>query len=115
MVQPNPLSVNTQAKPESPRFEYAFEPHSPMKKAKKGADTFSHFSRRYKSQLSDSEVFSLRFNQDTSLTGITFTDGSLQIISSMLGDKLYHIHNDDMKTPITGMAWKPTMEMTQDA
>ena len=64
MVEPSPLTVNTKAaaKPESPRFEYAFEPHSPMKKAKKGADQFSHFSRRYKSQLSDSEVFSLRFN-----------------------------------------------------
>jgi len=38
---------------------------------------FSHFSRRYRQKLSDSEAFSLRLNQDASLAAVSFSDGSL--------------------------------------
>ena len=94
-------------------YEYNFEASSPLKAPKELS--YSHFSKRYRSQLSDHEVFSMRFNRDSSLTAITFSDGSLQIISSMLGDRLYEIHDETMKTPITNLAWRPTLESTQDA
>jgi WD40 repeat protein len=100
-------------KPKSPRFSYDFAPASPMKKPRDIG--FSHFSKRYRSLLSDSEVFSMRFNQDASLTAISFSNGSLQIISSMLGDRLYQVSDDTMKFPITNLAWRPTTEQTQDA
>lgn len=50
---------------------------------------FSHFSRRYRSKLSDSDAFYVRFNSDAGLAAVSFFDGSLQIISTMLGDRLY--------------------------
>ena len=56
-------------------YEYNFEASSPLKAPKELS--YSHFSRRYRSQLADSEIFSMRFNIDSSLTAITFTDGSL--------------------------------------
>ena len=95
------------------KYEYNFEPPSPLKAPKELK--FSHFSRRYRQGLADSEIFSMRFNHDASMTAITFTDGSMQIISSMLGDKLYSIHDPDQKFPITNLAWKPTIEATQDS
>ena len=50
---------------------------------------FSHFSRRYRSKLSDSDTFHVRLNSDSGLAAVAFFDGSLQIISTMLGDRLY--------------------------
>ena len=49
---------------------------------------FSHFSRRYSTKLSDSDVFHMRFNSDAGLSAVSFFDGSLQIISTMLGDQM---------------------------
>jgi len=51
---------------------------------------------------------SLKFNLDSSLAAISFADGSLQIISTMLGDKLYEIKDEQMIFPVTCVAWKPT-------
>lgn len=76
---------------------------------------FSHFSRRYKSKLSDSEAFYVRFNTDASLAAVSFFDGSLQIISTMLGDRLYQIKDDTMNMPITSLTWKPTRDESQDS
>lgn len=70
---------------------------------------FSHFSRRYRTKLSESETFSVRFNSDSGLAAVTFFDGSLQIISTMLGDRLYEIHDDEMRMPITSLAWRPNL------
>ena len=41
---------------------------------------------------------------------MSFFDGSLQIISSMLGDRLYQINDDEMNFPITSLTWKPTRD-----
>ena len=68
---------------------------------------FSHFSRRYKSQLNEKEVFACRYNLDSSLAAVTFDDGSLQIISTMLGDRLYYLKDLAMEFPLTGVAWHP--------
>ena len=53
-------------------------PDSPMKGRNWGRELeFSHFQRRYRQKLSNSETFSLRFNPDSSLAAISFADGSL--------------------------------------
>lgn len=75
---------------------------------------FSHFSRRYRTKLSNSDVFHVRFNSDAGLAAVAFFDGSLQIISTMLGDRLYQIHDDEMTFPITSLCWKPTRDESTD-
>lgn len=77
--------------------------------------TFSHFSRRYRSKLADSDVFSVRMNYDASLAAVAFFDGSLQIISTMLGDRMYQIHDEEMTMPITSLAWKPSRDESTHA
>jgi len=52
-------------------------------------------------QLGDNEVFALALNKDGSLLASTMADGSLNIVSTMLGDKLYTIKDAQMKFPIT--------------
>ena len=64
--------------------------------------------------MSDSETMSLKFNPDSSLAAITFADGSLQIISTMFGDKLYEIKDEKMIYPATCVAWKPTRSENQE-
>ena len=76
--------------------------------------SFSHFSRRYKSKLADSDTFHVRFNQDAGLAAVSFFDGSLQIISTMLGDRLYKVHDDEMTFPITSLTWKPCRDESTD-
>ena len=75
---------------------------------------FSHFSRRYRTKLSETETFSIRFNSDSSLAAVSFFDGSLQIISTMLGDRLYEIHDEEMCMPITSLTWKPNFGESND-
>jgi hypothetical protein len=75
---------------------------------------FSHFSRRYRTKLNDSDVFHLRFNSDAGLAAVSFFDGSLQIISTMLGDRLYQIKDENMNFPITSLTWKPTRDESMD-
>lgn len=76
--------------------------------------SFSHFSRRYRTKLSSADIFYTRFNADAGLAAVSFFDGSLQIISTMLGDRLYQIHDDEMTFPITSLTWKPTRDESMD-
>jgi hypothetical protein len=55
---------------------------------------FSHFAPRLKANLSDSEVFSLAFNRDASLLASSTSNGQVQIVSGLLGHKLYVIKDD---------------------
>lgn len=71
---------------------------------------FSHFSRRYRTKLNDSNTFHLRFNADAGLAAVSFFDGTLQIISTMLGDRLYRIKDEEMNMPVTSLAWKPSLD-----
>lgn len=103
-----PTQVDT-----SKRFALDTCPGSPMKNKKRDLD-FSHFQSRYRQKLSDSETMSLKFNLDSSLAAISFADGSLQIISTMLGDKLYEIKDEQMIFPVTCVAWKPTRSEKQE-
>lgn len=48
---------------------------SPMKNSR--GLTFSHFSRRYRAKLNNSNVFYTRFNSDAGLSAVSFFDGSL--------------------------------------
>lgn len=89
-------------------------PDSPMKGRVREAFEFSHFSRRYKQKLSESEVFSMRFNRDTSLSAVSYADGSLQIISTVLGDKIADIKDEEMRFPITNLTWLPTRSEQQE-
>ena len=89
------------------RFELDACPGSPMKGRKRDLD-FSHFQSRYRQKLSDSETMSLKLNLDSSLAAVTFADGTLQIVSTMFGDKLYGIKDEKMIFPVTSVAWKPT-------
>lgn len=52
-------------------------------------------------------MFACRYNADASLAAVTFDDGSLQIISTMLGDRLYYLKDIAMEFPLTGVAWNP--------
>lgn len=70
---------------------------------------FSNFSPRLRIQMGDNEVFALALNKDGTLLASTMVDGSLHIVSTMLGDKLYTIKDAQMKFPITSIAWKPTL------
>mmetsp|Transcript_4023 Transcript_4023/g.5356 ORF Transcript_4023/g.5356 Transcript_4023/m.5356 type:complete len:302 (+) Transcript_4023:125-1030(+) len=86
---------------------------SPMKNRRDLS--FSHFSRRYRSKLANSDAFYVRFNTDAGLAAVSFFDGSLQIISTMLGDRLYQIHDDEMVMPVTSLAWKPSRDESTDS
>ena len=69
---------------------------------------FKEFSLRNRARLSSSKCFNMKFNGDSSLGAVSFQDCSLQIISTMLGDKLYEIKGDEAITaPVTAFAWKP--------
>ena len=92
----------------SKKFMLEKSPDSPMK-GRRDVD-FSHFSRRYCQKLSESEIFSMKFNQDSSLAAASFSDGSLQILSTMLGEKLYEIKDEEMTFPITNLSWKRTRD-----
>ena len=107
-AQSKPSKVYTKT-----RFELDACPGSPMKSRKRDLD-FSHFQTRYRQKLSDSEIMALKFNLDSSLAAATFSDGSLQIISTMLGDKLYEIKDENMVFPVTSVAWKPTRSEHQE-
>merc|ERR1712051_136995 len=96
--------VDTSRQPAGAMLEQS--PASPMK-GRRGL-TFSHFSRRYRVKLAESDVFHMRFNSDASLGALSFFDGSLQIVSTMFGDVLYTIKDDEMTFPITSLTWKPT-------
>lgn len=50
----------------------------------------------------------MKFNPDASMAIISFADTSVQILSTMLGDKLYEINDDALRFPVTAWAWKPT-------
>ena len=63
--------------------------------------------------LSETEVFSTSFNPDGSMLAVGFSDGELQIVSTMLGDKLYSIQDDDMRFPVTSLCWRPTTDDSQ--
>jgi len=41
-----------------------------------------------------------------------FSDGSIDIMSSMLGDKLYHIKDEDMYTPIMDITWREKSKLS---
>lgn len=79
---------------------------SPMKGGRELS--FSHLSQRYQTKLVDSNVFHVKFNSDAGLCAVSLFDGSLQIISTMLGDHLYQVKDAQMHFPITSLAWKPT-------
>ena len=99
----NSMKVDT-----SSRFMLEKSPDSPMK-GRRDID-FSHFSRRFCQKLSESEIFAMRFNLDASLAATSFSDGSLQILSTMLGEKLYEIKDEEMILPITSLTWKRTRD-----
>ena len=82
-------------------------PDSPIKGRKDLK--FKNFKQRNLSRYSDSGVFSLRFSPDTTFIALARFDGSLQIVSSMLGDEMFKIKDEDMFTPITSLAWKPDL------
>ena len=103
-----PAKVNT-----AKRFSLDACPGSPMKGRKRDLD-FSHFQSRYRQKLSDEETMSLKFNLDSSLAAITFADKSLQIISTMFGDQLYEIKDEEMIFPVTCVTWKPTRSENQE-
>ena len=75
---------------------------------------FSHFQTRYRQKLSDSEIMALKLNLDSSLAAATLSDGSLQIINTMLGEKLYEIKDEKMMLPVTSVTWKPTRSEYQE-
>lgn len=81
---------------------------SPMKGRRDRNLVFSNFSRRNMTKLADADVFHMRFNTDAGLAAVSFFDGSLQIISTMLGDQMLSLKDDEMNFPITSLTWKPT-------
>lgn len=39
--------------------------------------------------------------------GVCYADKAVSIYSSMLGDPLYYIKDDEFEFPMTGLCWKP--------
>ena len=76
---------------------------------------FSHFSHRYSAKLADANVFHTRFNTDAGLAAVSFFDGSLQIISTMLGDQMFQIQDEDMYYPITSLTWRPAVDDSMES
>jgi len=68
---------------------------------------FSHFSRRMTDQISDSNCFYMRINQCNELAAVSMFDGSLKVFSTMVGDTIFDIKDEDMTAPITSLTWKP--------
>ena len=71
------------------------------------ADSMLEFKTRFTQAVEESEIFAAKFNREGAYLALTFQDGSLQLISPMLGDKLFRIKNDRMVHPITRLCWKP--------
>lgn len=57
----------------------------------------------------------MRFNTDAGLAAVSFFDGSLQIISSMMGDQMFTIKDEEMNMPITSLAWKSSFDDNMDS
>ena len=75
---------------------------------------FNHFSHSFRAELGDSNIFHTRFNSDASLIAASLFDGSLQIYSTMFGEQLFKIQDDEMNFPITSLTWKPTLTDSMD-
>ena len=41
---------------------------------------------------------------------MSFSNGELSVLSTALGDSLYKIKDDEMKFPVTSLAWRPTID-----
>jgi hypothetical protein len=41
---------------------------------------------------------------------VSLFDGSIKIVSTMVGEAMYDIKDDDMTAPITSLSWKPISE-----
>ena len=67
---------------------------------------FSHFSRRMSGQVSDSNCFYMRINQCNELAAVSMFDGSIKIFSTMVGDTIFDIKDNEMTAPITSLSWK---------
>ena len=78
------------------------------------ADSMLEFKDRFTQSIDPTECFSLKFNREGSYLAMSFQDGSLHIVSPMLGDKLYHIKDDKMVHPITRLCWKPIVAREDD-
>jgi WD40 repeat protein len=75
----------------------------------------AHVSHRYAVHDSDCEVFAGKFSYDSSYMSTSFSDGSIMIYSSMSGDPLFQLKDDELKYPISGISWKPTPLHTCEA
>lgn len=51
---------------------------------------------------------------DSSFLAAAYSDGSINIFSSMLGDPLYTIKDPEVNYPITSLCWKPTSSLNID-
>ena len=67
----------------------------------------SHISHRYTLHDNSAEVFAAKFSPDCSYMGVCYSDNSVSIYSSMLGDPLYYIKDEEFEFPMTGLCWKP--------
>ena len=85
-----------------------------MQKQPSFADSMLEFKDRFTQSIESSECFSCKFNKEGSYLAMSFQDGSLQLISPMLGDKLYRIKDDKMIHPITRLCWKPSVAREDD-
>jgi WD40 repeat protein len=86
-------------------------PDSPLRA--RGESRFSHFSKRYTIAFDDQgEVFSTQYSPDCTMMASGFSDGSIDIMSSMLGDKLFHIKDEDMYTPIMDITWREKSKLS---
>ena len=71
---------------------------------------FTHFTRRFSTQVSDSNCFNISLNKNGELAAVSLFDGSLKIVNAMDGDIEYNIKDDDMRTPITSLSWFTSRE-----
>ena len=61
-------------------------------------------------KVSDSNCFYMRINQCNELAAVSLFDGSIKIFSTMVGDTIFDIKDDEMTAPITSLAWKSIVD-----
>ena len=52
----------------------------------------------------------MRLNRSSELSAVSLFDGSIKIMSTMSGDVMYEMKDEQMNDAVTSLAWKPVLE-----
>ena len=52
----------------------------------------------------------MRLNRSAELSAVSLFDGSIKIMSTMSGDVMYEMKDEQMNDAVTSLAWKPVLD-----